>query len=369
MKLWLDCDPGFDDWMAVLLLDSLVRESATSNASDGDVVNLGPHPLPQSLQSSLYSTPQSSPHRLQWLGCNVVAGNAPIERVWNNAVAIWKHYGLTIPLFKSELTDSAQTSAQHVLGASGMKTSGQELPLALLDENAGLVQNAGQPQSKRVLGACQALLNALSNSDDQLTIVCIGPLTHVAVVLEQAPHLKAKVAQIILMGGSTDRGNQTPAAEFNIAADPHSADYVFRSGIPIVMLGLNVCRQMQVTQQHVQVFTNLSMQPAQWFGGYFDAYQKIRSADGSVPMPLYDPIVVAYLKNPAWFKLQSARVDIELQGEFTRGMTVVDFKIAQLPSVRPANALVALEVDGQAALSWMMETLVQRFVSQVVDLK
>ncbi len=330
MKLWLDCDPGFDDWMAVILLDSLVRENT----------------------------------RLQWLGCSVVAGNAPIERVWRNAVSIWKHYGLTIPLFKSELKDSAQASAQHVLGVSGMKTNGQELPLSQLDDDAGLDESAGQPQSEPTLGACQALLNALTNSDDQLTIVCIGPLTHIAVVLEQAPHLKAKIAQIILMGGSTDRGNQTPAAEFNIAADPHSADYVFRSGIPIVMLGLNVCRQMQVTQQHVQVFTNLPMQSAQWFGGYFDAYQKIRSADGSVPMPLYDPIVVAYLKNPSWFKLQSARVDIELQGEFTRGMSVVDFKLAQLSSVRPANALVALEVDGQAALSWMMQTLVQRFVSK-----
>jgi purine nucleosidase len=334
MKLWLDCDPGFDDWMAILLLDTLGQESTSI---------------------SQQSNQPTDPY--EWIGCSIVAGNAPIEHVWRNACSIWKHYDLVVPLFKSAHVTSAQMSAQHVLGISGMKTTGHALPLAASD---AAKLHLGKP----ALDACEALQQALVHIKTKLTIVCIGPLTHIATVLAQAPHLSSKVEQIILMGGSTDRGNQTPAAEFNIAADPQSADVVFRSGIPIVMLGLNVCRQMQVTQQHVQQFTGLSAQRAQWFGGYFDAYQKIRSSDGSIPMPLYDPIVVAYLKNPAWFQMQSARVDIELQGEFTKGMTVVDFKTAFLPPNRPANALVALQVDGQGALDWIMQTLVQRFLSQ-----
>jgi purine nucleosidase len=243
-----------------------------------------------------------------------------------------------------------------VLGMSGMETTGPQLPLVLFDESAK--QLNGQ---KPAVGACEALHNALANNNSKLTLVCIGPLTHIAKVFEQTPHLKSNLAQIIIMGGSTDRGNQTPAAEFNIAADPQSADFVFNSGVPIVMLGLNVCRQMQVTQQHVQLFSNNASQQAQWFSGYFDAYQKIRSADGAVPMPLYDPIVIAYLKNSAWFEMQSARVDIELKGEFTRGMTVVDFKTTQLSPTRPVNALVAMQVDGEFALDWMMKTLTKRF--------
>jgi purine nucleosidase len=71
--------------------------------------------------------------------------------------------------------------------------------------------------------------------------------------------------------------------------------------------------------------------------------------------------VIAYLKNPAWFEMQSARVDIELKGEFTRGMTVVDFKTTQLSPTRPVNVLVAMQVDGESALDWMMKTLTKRF--------
>jgi purine nucleosidase len=321
MKLWLDCDPGFDDWMAILLLDALVKEQG-----------------------------------IEWSGCSIVAGNAPIEQVWGNAYSIWKHYSLNIPLFKSELANSAQTTAQHVLGVSGMKTNGPQLPLVQTDPYKSLDQTMQAP-----LGACEALCKALSDSQKKLTILCLGPLTHIATVLEKTPHLKTNVEQIILMGGSTDRGNHTPAAEFNIAADPQSAAQVFQSGLPVVMLGLNVCRQMQVTQGHVKAFAGLASEQAQWFSGYFDAYQKIRSADGSVPMPLYDPIVMAYLKNPNWFQMQPARVDVELMGQFTLGMTVVDFKVAQLPSNRPANALVAMQVQDDAALDWMIDTLVKRF--------
>jgi purine nucleosidase len=119
---------------------------------------------------------------------------------------------------------------------------------------------------------------------------------------------------------------------------------VFNSGLNIAMFGLNVCRQVLLTQEDVKRIKRLPSPEAKCFAGYLDGYQKIRSHDGSVPMPLYDPIVAAYLLSPALFELDAARVDIELRGEFTRGMTVCDFKNKSNPNASVAMKCNAKEV-------------------------
>ena len=156
------------------------------------------------------------------------------------------------------------------------------------------------------------------------------------------------------MGGSTERGNHTPAAEFNIHADPEAADIVFSAALPLRMFGLNLCRQVLLTQAHVDTVRGWPGARAAWLAGYLDGYQLLRSADGSVPMPLYDPVVAAWMWQPALFEFQPARVDIELQGRFTRGMTVCDFRVGPQ---RPANAEVAMKAAGPAVLELVLQAL------------
>jgi len=204
--------------------------------------------------------------------------------------------------------------------------------------------------------AVAAMIDALLASEEPVTVLAIGPLTHLAQALQREPQLRGRIAELVLMGGSTERGNQTPAAEFNIHADPEAADIVFSAGLPLRMFGLNVCRQVLLTREHVDAVRSWPGARAAWLAGYLDAYQRLRKPDGSAPMPLYDPVAAAWLWQPELFRLESARVDIELQGRFTRGMTVCDFRAAALDR---ANAQVAMSADGPAVVALMLRVVRQ----------
>ena len=304
--VWLDADPGFDDWLTMLML--------------------------------------AGQPGLRWLGMSVVAGNAPLEVTLANALRIRHHYGLRVPVYRgsSEPLAGRLETAQRILGPQGMRTTGEPLP-----------EVTAQADGEDAVGA---LLQALEDSPTPVTVVAIGPLTNIARALQAAPQLGNRIAEIVLMGGSTERGNHTPAAEYNIYADPEAADVVFSAGLPVRMFGLNVCRQVLLAREHVDAVHAWPQPRARWLAGHLEAYQRIRSADGSVPMPLYDPVVAAWLARPDLFAFQPARVDIELQGRFTRGMTVCDFKVGP---ERPANAQVAVSADGPAVLALVLEALGQ----------
>ena len=273
--VWLDTDPGFDDWLAMLMLAA--------------------HP------------------RLRWLGISVVAGNAPLDVTLANALRIRHHYGIKVPIHRGSaapLAGALQT-AQHVLGPQGMRTTGEPLPE---------VPDA-RPDGD---DAVAAMIDALLTSDEPVTLLAIGPLTHIALALQREPRLRGHIAELVLMGGSTERGNHTPAAEFNIHADPEAADIVFAAGLPLRMFSLNVCRQVLLTREHVDAVRG-------WPGAR-----------------------AAWLWQPELFRFDSARVDIELQGRFTRGMTVCDFRAAALGR---ANAQVAMSADGPAVVGLMLRVV------------
>jgi purine nucleosidase len=298
--VWLDADPGFDDWMTMLILAQAHREK-----------------------------------KIKWLGTSIVHGNAPLATTWANAQAIASQYMLPCELFQGCATalEGSQITAQNILGENGMRTTAEPLPTT-------------SPESAASKNAIEALIQAVEQNPHNLVLIATGPLTNIAQALKQQPRIAKQVKQLILMGGSTDRGNHTPAAEFNIFADPEAASIVFNSGLNsglnIAMFGLNVCRQVLLTQEDVKRFKQLPSPEAKCFAGYLDGYQKIRSHDGSAPMPLYDPIVAAYLLSPTLFDLDGARVDIELRGEFTRGMTVCNFKNKSNP-----NASVAMKCNAE----------------------
>lgn len=303
-KIWLDTDPGFDDWLTMLLL------------------SVNPW--------------------LDWLGVSVAAGNAPLDVTYDNALRIKAHYGLDVPLYRgcADPLNGRQETAQCILGEAGMRTTGASLP-PVAAAAAGL-------------HACDALVAAIRQHPGEITLLAIAPLTNIATALLQAPDIAAQIKEIILMGGSTDQGNHTAAAEFNIYADPEAADVVFRSGVPLRMFGLNLCRQLAVTGAEVEQLRQVGTPRSDWLAGYLESYLRIRSADGSVPMPMYDPVVALYLRWPELFEFKPAHVDIELDGRLTRGMTVCEFRV---PKRAAANVEIAMTTNGWLAMQHLMEDL------------
>jgi purine nucleosidase len=316
--VWLDGDPGFDDWLCMLLL--------AHNA------------------------------HIDWLGMSVVAGNAPLAQTLANALAIKALHGLRVPIhagnalpLRAHNQPGVQSiTAQNILGAQGLRSSGAALPPNHLQADSS--------------NAVHAMAEALRNSPTRVTLLAIGPLTNVAQLFQDHPECMGHLAELVIMGGSTSGGNHTPAAEFNMYADPEAADVVFKAvekhGLCLRMLGLNVCQQVLLTQTHVMALrsrlADALSETATCFLDHLDAYQRIRSADGSVPMPLYDPVVAAYLARAECFEFAPARVDIELTGQHTRGMTVCDFK---RKDGRSANVQVGTRVQSEEILSWLMHTL------------
>ena len=304
IDLWLDTDPGFDDWMAWALIESW---------------------------------PGFHLH-----GVSVVAGNAPLATTLSNALRIKSYHGFTTPVYAGCDRPLAQApvTAQDVLGVEGMASTGARLPASAAPRDDG--------------HGVQRLVDTVRARPGRITLLAIGPLTNVAAAFAQAPELPGQLAGLVIMGGSTAGGNATAAAEFNIHADPEAAARVFACGVRVSMFGLNVCRQMPVDASHVQRVRDGAGARAALFADYLDGYVDVARRRGRRAQALYDPAPVVWLARPQLFDLQPARVDIELDGRFTRGMTVCDFRAGALAH---ANAQVALGVQADAALDWVFEQL------------
>jgi purine nucleosidase len=314
MDLWYDTDPGFDDWMAWALIEA---------------------------------EPSFRLH-----GVSVVAGNAPLAVTWANAQAIKALHGFDTPLYAGCDRALAQpaVTAQDVLGPMGMATTGPLLPMLPPSPPSP----AAPPPGAAAVHGVHALIDCVRQHPGRITVLAVGPLTNVATALALAPDLPELLAGLVIMGGSTVGGNATAAAEFNIYADPEAAARVFDSGLRVDMFGLNVCRQVPIGQAQVDRLRAVGTPVADVFAGYVDGYVDVGRRRGRAVQSLYDPTPVMWLAQPALFELQPARVDIELQGRHTRGMTVCDLRA---PALARANARVAVSADGDAALAWAMQRL------------
>jgi purine nucleosidase/pyrimidine-specific ribonucleoside hydrolase len=170
------------------------------------------------------------------------------------------------------------------------------------------------------------------------TIIATGPLTNVAALVENS-----NIEHIVIMGGSTGRGNMAPLAEFNILADPEAADVVFRSGLPITMCGLDVTHQALATPEVLGRIAEIGTPLAGVCHGlltYFsDAY---RTYFGFESPPVHDPVAVAAVVDPTLVAVRPLNVEIELTGTYTRGATVVD---VDRVTGRKANVMVATGLD------------------------
>ncbi|MFJ3201628.1 nucleoside hydrolase [Streptomyces sp. NPDC086989] len=293
----IDCDPGHDDALAIML------------AAGDPAVEL--------------------------LGITTVAGNQTLAKTTLNARRVCTVAGITgVPIAAGCAKPLVQALdvADDVHGASGL--DGPRFPEPTVDAVPG--------------HAVDLMYRILTGHPEPVTLVPTAPLTNIALLLTRHPDAATCIREIVLMGGSSERGNRTPAAEFNVRTDPEAADIVFRSGVPVTMCGLNVTHQALATPEVVARFerlgTDLGGICAELLTFFASTY---RTLWGFPAPPLHDPVAVARVIDPEIVHCVEGNVVVELNGRYTRGATVVDL---HRYTGRPVNAQVAVRLE--ADLFW-----------------
>lgn len=204
--------------------------------------------------------------------------------------------------------------------------------------------------------AVELMANVLRESTEPVTLVSTGPQTNVALLLNSHPELHAKIARIVIMGGAMGLGNWTPAAEFNIFVDPEAAEIVFQSGIPVVMAGLDVTHQAQIMAEDIERFRRIGNPVATTVAELLDFFMEYHKTEkwGFQGAPLHDPCTIAWLLKPEIFTTVERWVGVETQGKYTQGMTVVDYYF--LTGNRP-NTTVMTNINREAFVHLLAERL------------
>lgn len=284
----------------------------------------------------------ASPNEIEVLGLTAVAGNVPLSFTSRNVRIVCElcgrsdaavYEGAERPLVRKPVT------AEHVHGRTGL--DGAELPEPVM---------AVRPQS-----AVDFIVETIMREPaGAITLCTLGPLTNVALALRKEPAIAGLVRELVMMGGGFfEGGNITPAAEFNVYVDPDAAAAVFASGMPIVMMPLDVTHQLLTRKDRVAKLAALGTRPAQvlvdWLA-FFERFDEEKyGSDGG---PLHDPTVIAYLLRPELFSGRHCNVEIETQSELTVGMTVVDWWRV---SGRQPNAMVMRNVDSEGFFDLLTE--------------
>jgi purine nucleosidase len=293
-RILIDTDPGIDDAVAILLT-------------------------------------LASPE-LEVAGIVAVAGNMPLGVTEANARAICELAGRSdIPVYGGcarPITRSPIT-AEHFHGASGLGTLVLPPPA----------------MARRPEHGVDATIDLLRSAPPRSIAWCaLGPLTNLAMAVIKAPDIVERVGELVLMGGASRAlGNTTPAAEFNIHADPHAAQIVFESGLPITMISLDVTQQVRSTPERIACVQAIGTPVA-----------TLLTPSGTEPSALHDPCVIAYLLAPELFAGSRVNVAVECESSLTLGMTVVDWRGI---SGRPANATVLHTVDADGVYALLGERL------------
>jgi purine nucleosidase len=209
--------------------------------------------------------------------------------------------------------------------------------------------------------AVDYLIRALLASDGEITLVPVGPLTNIATAVRREPRIVGRAREVVLMGGAYTRGNVTPVAEFNIFADPEAAAVVFEAGWPLTMVTLDLTHQALVPDQFLGAVSALDNELSRMITGILGSYRAsyLRSA-GLPSAPLHDPCAVAYVARPGLMTVEDAFVAVETAGTWTSGATVTDFagKLG-----RPGNARVPTRLDADGFWALLLDAL--RSVSAV----
>jgi len=281
---------------------------------------------------------------LHVLGITAVAGNVPLSLTQKNARMICElagrpdvrvYAGAVRPLVRRLVT------AEHVHGRTGLDGPRLPEPTMPLQE----------------MHAVDFIVETLLAEEPGTVTLCpLGPLTNIAAALNRAPEIAGRIREIVLMGGGFfEGGNVTPAAEFNIYVDPHAAEIVFSSGVPIVMMPLDVTHKALTTASRVAAFralgTRVGIATAEMLE-FFERFDEEKyGSDGG---PLHDPCVIAYLVRPELFRGRLCNVAVETASGITMGMTVIDWWGV---TDRQKNAMVMRDIDSDGFFRLLTERL------------
>jgi len=301
----LDCDPGHDDMVAILL-------AAASPA-------------------------------IELRAITTVAGNGTLQQTTRNALLTCTHAGIRdVPVAAGSagpLLGGAAQIAEKVHGESAMDGADLGEPDVELDPRH----------------AIDLMADVLRAAQEPVTLVPTGPLTNVALLLRRHPELAERIGAVVLMGGAVATGNWRPLAEFNMWADPEAAHIVFSSGLDVTMCGLDVTHQALATDavldQLRAIGTPLAQIVVDLLGFFADRYRRLWDFPAA---PVHDPVAVARVIDPAVVGCVGAHIAVELDGTHTRGATVVDRY--GVTGCAP-NAQVALHLDHAAFWALVVEAV------------
>ncbi|MFH8252574.1 nucleoside hydrolase [Microbacterium sp. B2969] len=313
-KIVLDCDPGHDDAIAILLA-----------AANPDI---------------------------DLLGITTVAGNHTIENVTRNALSVCTVYGIDVPVARGSSRPLVidQVIAEEIHGATGL--DGPHLPPA----SFGL-----DPRH-----AVDFIIETvMENEPNTVTLVPVGPYTNIALAARKEPRIIERVKQVIVMGGSYTRGNITPAAEFNIYADPEAAHVVFSAAWDVTMIGLDLT-------QHQALATPELQERVRAIGGdisrfILDTWEFVHTTHSGlldIPYPaIHDACCVAAVIDPTILTVEKADVRVELEGRWTKGQTVANFQSAS--GMRHFGGTASEQVDYRTNVAITLDW--QKFADLIVD--
>lgn len=290
-KIILDCDPGHDDAVAIML-------AARSE-------------------------------KLDLLGITVVAGNQTLEKTQVNARNVCQCLGLDVPVY----------------AGCGQPMVREKMVAADIHGETGLDGPVFEPLTKPLeeKHAVQFIIDTLMGSDGDITMVTTGPMTNLAMAMRMEPRIVEKIEQIVLMGGAYTNGNVTPAAEFNIIADADAAYVCFTSGRPITMVGLDVTRKALCYPAVVDRMEKVGNKASKLFVDLMRHFCKSqKEVFGWEGGPLHDPITIAYLLDPSVLTVKPMHAEIDIRSTQSYGRTNCDYFGYQ--KLEP-TADVAVDID------------------------
>ena len=299
----LDCDPGHDDAIALLLA-------------------------------------LASPE-VELLGVTTVAGNQTLGKTTANAIRTLEHVGreaIPVAAGAGRPLVRAQHAAPEVHGESGL--DGPDLPPA-----------RGRPLD---VHAVDFIAERLAASGRPVTLVPVGPLTNIGLLLARHPEAAEKVERIVLMGGAIAEGNVTPAAEFNVWADPEAAQRVFSSGLDVTMVGLDVTHAALLMPDRVEEL-RAAGRAGRFVAELFDFFHRFHEQIyGFAGSPIHDAVAVAEVIRPGIVQTEHRHVEVDCASELCRGRTVVDLwrRTGKEPNVH-----VGVGIDAEAFVDLLVERI------------
>ncbi|BDZ45851.1 nucleoside hydrolase [Naasia aerilata] len=304
-KIILDCDPGHDDAVALLLA---------------------------------WGSPE-----IDLVAVTTVGGNQTLEKVTRNALAVAAVAGITGVPFAAgcarPLVREVET-AGDIHGDSGLDGPVLPAPTFELDPRH----------------AVDVIIDTVMAAEPgEITLVPTGPLTNIALAVRKEPRIAERVREVVLMGGGYNVGNWSAVAEFNIVVDPEAAHIVFGEKWPVTMVGLDLTHQALATPEVEAAIAAVGTSPARFTVELMDFFREsYRGAQGFDHPPVHDPCAVAYVIDPSVMTVRRAPLTVELTGTHTLGMTVADFRHVPGPGV---TTQVAVDLDREKFWALVVDAL------------